>query len=177
MVPSLIEKSIIEFCYGNYFQGMLNICPAIDSTAKKRYNIKENGKRIKQYLNDELPNLISLGSGIRADFKAGTTVNIHSETLGGLIYKFIRNPIIHEGEWSKRVVLADNFTLGYDPLGKIVLPKALLRNLPVVVVGSIENASLKFNNLLEIEGSPNKWHDLNNYWGKIDKIIEFYYEK
>jgi hypothetical protein len=172
MDTHFVYKSILEFERGDYISGMHFICPPIDATAKKRYTGKKYGvgKRVRLFLNDEINNLMALTiKKHTVTFKCGGTIIINGKSLEDIIYKLVRNGLAHNAQWPQEIELVDNIVFGSAP--KITLPKEFLRCLPLIVIGSKENSNCRFKNqcILRING---KSLDINNYWGRIQNVIE-----
>ncbi|HBY4270157.1 TPA: hypothetical protein MIT95_26875 [Klebsiella pneumoniae] len=101
-----VKKALIDYKEKDMTSALVNIMPAIDSTAKKEYG-GGVGNRIKLFIrnNEALINIIALGFFVKLPsfIYPGKTKSVD---FADIIYDNIRTYIVHEGEVGEMI----NFT-------------------------------------------------------------------
>ena len=156
-----IEHCLLNLQANDYEAVLVNLFPAIDRTAKKRRPREGVGSRIKSFLTEE-ETLISAVTG-----NIISSISIDGVTLPDALYKFGRNPIMHEGELDERLQIVDE---GVIQLGRRwILPLEYVIGMMVSVIVAPENKNeqLRAEGAIQILKHPFK---INAIWGKKDLI-------
>jgi hypothetical protein len=166
-IADRVKESIDKYNSNDLENALIQICIAIDGTAKKVYpHTKNNSKaRFKDFV---IANL-----DIITFFTFNTNVFINCQfgdyTIEQFVYEVLRCGLIHEGELSSRF----RFTEPGEPiqisLNQWCLPKTFIFGTLLAVIGASANANERITDYyaVEIFGSPFK---LNDLWGRADLI-------
>lgn len=168
-----IEKAIKEHRAAEYSDALLNLFPAMDATAKKRYPKWGNGKRMKQFVADEHATIWAAATG--ASFGS---ITIDDMDLPTAIYKFARNAILHDGGLDPRI--------RFDAPGMVMLskeawifPPSFIPALIFSVVIAPENSGLSSNTQVNY-GFLGHELGIDGLWGekeRIQKIEDLYFKR
>jgi len=168
--PTVISRRVAdcikEMELNNTEGALLNLFPAIDVTAKRRYpKEKKVGVRFKKFLNDQEVFIYFTATG----------ASIKNVTAGGLsladaLYKFGRTSMMHDGELENRI----SFDAQDASMGKQwFLTKGFIAGMIISVAIAEENK----DEFIEPTGSFNVFggeYTLNELWGRekhFEKII------
>jgi len=162
-VSRRVEHCIQHLQRGEIEGALVDLFPAIDKTAKRRYPKHGVSKRIKGFIRDEEVVITAVGIGniLKGNVIAG-------RTFEEAIYEFGRTSIAHEGELDPR--------LSFDPSGGLEigrdhwnLPAGYIDGLVVAVVLAPENVHerLDTNYGITALGRP---FSVNSSWGKRDEM-------
>lgn len=119
-VSRRIEYAIMGMGSRDYEAALVNLFPALDKTAKRRWPKKGVGDRIKAFLVEEekLISYVAIGGIFAKNYFNGVAVT-------DALYKFGRTSIAHEGELDPRLKFSETgeFAIGQDnwllPVGYI----------------------------------------------------------
>lgn len=168
--PTGVSRRIdqcLRHLHAEDFEGALvNLFPAVDKTAKKRFTKAGVGKRIKSFLTEELP-LISVIAN-----QANVFINMTNDGMSivDAIYKFGRNALAHEGELNSRLVFQKGqfFSFGKDYW---VFPANYISGLCVATVAAPENMNEYSSVNVSVEILKKNYH-INELWGQR-KFLEY----
>ncbi len=140
-----LKRAVRDIAVGDYENAVTAIFQAFDATGKKRYPSKGSGHRFKKLLEDQEEIVWEIAFSVRV---IGT--KFECLTMPEAMWKLVRNPIVHEGEFSKRI----SFEGGYErlPVGENWnLPPRFLTGLATAAISAKENSdeqedlAFKFN--------------------------------
>lgn len=161
-----VSKALVEYKQKDYESTLLQISPAIDSTAKRRFPKLRVGDRIKRFVNaqDEIVTYVGCGSVI-------TSASIFERTLGDQFYEFGRCSIVHDGTVDPRLHFMEGQTLllGAGGSDMWILPADFLFGLIIAVVVAPENKEEKANFDAELTIRNEKF-DLSTLWGNRNAL-------
>jgi hypothetical protein len=85
-----------------------------------------------------------------------------------VLYKFLRNPVIHEGGLADGIVFQEGSVIGHND-GKFIITPVILIGTLLCVIGERSNAAqhLKMEVHLEICGRA---FPVNQIWGALDRV-------
>lgn len=167
-VSRRIEATAIHAKKDCFEEALINLFPAIDKTAQKRRPKEKVGKRITSFLEDqqEIITLVATHNSIQLSY--------NGLSMAEAIYKFARNPLIHEGELDP--MISFNNQEGLIIGDKWNLPPSYILGLTVGVIVSKENSDEYIDNSLGCK-LWNYNYRFNELWGHpelVRKAIQEY---
>ncbi len=165
-----IGQSLLSLKSKDYEGALVSLFPAVDKTAKKRLPKGGVGKRIRSFLKDEEVLITAIGMGM-----VHKNVIVGGMSVGDALYKFGRNPIIHEGELDPMLSFITKGQITMGPSGW-KLPVDYIPALQLAVILAPEN------NQEEIPGNLglnlyNQHFLVNDLWGNPAPIYEMLAER
>ena len=154
-----IEKSIELLITKDYESVLLNLFPAMEKTAKKRYPKHKVGERFKMFIREECRYM----TGLTTSSSIGNFASKDMD-LAEAIYKFARNPLIHEAELDFRISINENDQITFGP-DYWSIPTFLLLGMILVVILAPENKNESGCNNYHCEIFGNI-HLFGELWGK-----------
>lgn len=156
-------RRALEACSSNDFEGAAtSIFQAIDSTGKRRMPGSANGARFKRIVSDQED--IITATAVGSVIKGAVVENL---TLPQVLWKFGRNPLLHDAELDPRLSFSNYEGLSYGSVWN--LPPSFLVGLAVGVISARENID-------EEEVLPGEiffWGEklsLQSLWGQEDLL-------
>ena len=167
-----VQEALQKFISSDYENAMVQIAIAIDATAKIKYSKKlRTGERFRKFIqeNQEFILYVALGCGPRFIFEGdGNMKFMHRGSLAQVVYKYVRNALLHEGEVSDDIVFRHGPVIGHEG-DKFIVSSELIVGMLLSVIGDQKNASqkLKTEVTLNIAG---KKIPVNSIWGRLDIV-------
>lgn len=128
-ITDRIEKAFTEIVEKDYENATIQLSIAIDATAKKKYSKKlGNGARYKKFIEEHREFIIffSLGCGAKIVLAEGAEMKFGERgTLANILYKYVRNALLHEGDVSDNIVFKEDPSLGHEGDKFIINPHML----------------------------------------------------
>lgn len=157
-VSRRIEASLGGLRSGDIESCLINLFPAIDKTAKRRYQKSGVGDRIRKFLADEEGLISGIATG-----NIFTGVEISGLTFPQAMYKFGRTSIVHEGELDPRLQFSSD---GSVRIGETwVLNRGYLLGSILSVVLSPENKEERLQNDVQVTVFGRHRLRINESWG------------
>ncbi|NOU53108.1 hypothetical protein HG263_21645 [Pseudoalteromonas sp. JBTF-M23] len=147
----------------NDFEGSLvNLFPALDKTAKRRRAKDGVARRIKAFLEEEMPLISIIAMGFYMPFSC------NGNRLSDVLYKFGRTSIAHEGELDSRLEISTSEDIIINA-NKWHLPSGFILGMSVAVITAPENIDefIEMPFSIEIYG---KRFNLSELWGNSPLI-------
>ena len=170
-----IETAIGHLIDKDYENALLQVCVAIDGTAKRKWPGSKPGKRIRQIVQEYEAFIWQFASsgGIRMLGSNGSRGKISlGSDLPDLVYKSIRCVLHHGDELSDFVIIRDgNNMIGIDT-GKPVLNKGFIDGLLFSVVADEMNEREICNPHLTYSLNESTI-TINDAWGRLQAIEIF----
>ena len=172
-IADRIQESIIKMSLHNYENAMVQLSIAIEGTAKKKYDKKiSSSERFRSFVNENEEFVIFVALGCEGRFRylnnnAGFSFS-NRGSLAQVLYKYVRNPLIHEGDVGDEIVFREGPINGHEG-NKFIVSSELLLGLLLSVVGDPSNLKekLKINVQIEVGGTVML---LNDIWGRSEVI-------
>ncbi|MEW8000627.1 MAG: hypothetical protein AB2795_18930 [Candidatus Thiodiazotropha endolucinida] len=121
----------------DYGSALTLICPLIDKAGKEIFGLKNTGKRFKKIINDNQEFLYWVMSNggvlMTKDSKLYYDFGHYKTELPGLIYKLVRNNLLHEAEISDQILFVKEIRFGPQPDGTIVFPINLIWSMALML--------------------------------------------
>ena len=175
-VADRIKEAVDKMNLGESINALIQVCIAVDATAKKEYPGYKVGKRIKGFLRNNQGFLTRVAFGnieVQGDIELQfVSKNGKQEalTLQEVLYKLVRCSLVHEGELSDRVQITPNLILGFSKEGKFLLAHGLIWGMIIAVIGSPVNSKELVPDHYWI-GIGGQRKALNELWGKKVEIL------
>ncbi|MFG0258681.1 MAG: hypothetical protein ACF8GE_12355 [Phycisphaerales bacterium JB043] len=174
--------SMGHFVAGNDDSALLEIFPAIDSTAQALYPNNRVGTRIKKFL-DAYSDIITIGALgiIIKEFNLGfshPSIKPRKDgtvKLSAILYHVFRCGTVHEGRLDENARLVDGRHIKGDPPDKIELPRKIIfgLNLSVITNPLHKNITAELPWTVNIQGHhPTCMIPLAECWGQRDRLLE-----
>jgi hypothetical protein len=174
-VADRIKEAIDKMNMGEPENGLIQVCIAVDATAKKEYPKSGPGERTKKFLRD---NQVFLTAFLR--LAVGEEILLQVENRDGkpetkrleeVLYRLVRCALVHEAELSDRVTITNQACFGLSNDGKFILSYGLIWGMICAVIGSPKNTQERApeNYWISIRGRKIL---LNELWGKKDIMIQ-----
>ncbi|MEQ3723520.1 hypothetical protein [Alcanivorax sp.] len=164
-IASRIEKAIESYQESDYEDALLQLFPAMDATAKKRYSKFGNAKRMKQFIADDHGIIWAAATGMLIG-----SINIDGTDLPSAVYKFARCTLIHEGGLDRRI--------SFNAPGMVMLsannwrfPPTFIPALIMIVVMAPENKGLTSSTELDY-GFLGQQLQIDQLWGDKARVQE-----
>lgn len=172
-ISARVDEAITKLRMDDTENSMVQTACAIDATARKRFGSKAgNRERFTGFLAEEEDFLIYGALSFTTHlYVKGKLSFAGLGTLPELIYKNVRNPLLHEAEAGDDVILLpkeQEVSFGFKDK-KFVVSQQLVLAMLLLVVGAKENEHLSFDDqlMLTVNG---KDLSLNHLWGQMDII-------
>ena len=162
-----IETCISHFLKNDIEQALINLFPALDKTAKKRWPDKRVGNRIRDFV--EYQEAIIFAIATQNIFR-GTTID--GMTFPQAVYKFGRTSIVHEGQLDPRLKFNQQagFQIDGDKAGGTWhLSKPFILGLIVAVMIAEENVNEVMQSDYRLQLFE-KQFDAKELWGQQVQI-------
>lgn len=137
-IRSFVETAEQLISLKKYDTALCLICCAIDSCAKEKYAIKENGNRMKKWIDDNIITISQYGLpaifGSGCKFKIGRKIpNLKTDVEGftgfeDIIYYLIRCSLIHQCNIDEHIILTKEQYFSYDEK-QIIVPITICKGL------------------------------------------------
>lgn len=169
-VRDRIKEAIDKLSKGEYENALIQVCIAIDATAKKEYPGKKPGERCKKFLRDNQAFITRVGVGLleihgdilfASDLKNGKK----DKSLEQVLYRLVRCSLLHEGELTEEVLFTTNNKIGMTNEGIIILPINMIWAIILAIVGSGVNTQERLPDYCTISIGKTTMR-LNDLWGK-----------
>lgn len=158
----------------DFDNSLLNIVTIIDKSAKDTYHIDGVGKRFRKLLDDNQDLLYWVMTNGKAKPPIDSTIlfsedNFGSKThtLSALIYKPLRNCLVHDAEIPKNIMIGNK--LGFEN-GNFNMPVLLIWGLLFMLISLPCNLHLKWDCCIIYYN--NRPIDLNDCWGNKQLLME-----
>jgi hypothetical protein len=169
-VGKRIEKALAAYYQKDYESAILQLCPAIDATAKRRQPKDKVGVRFKAFIHEHRSFIYwgVMGWGPRFIFTGDADMELDriDNTLSKLLYNRARNGMVHDGEFDRLEVIDLGIRLIPEQLG---LGRGFILALILAVIGDAVNQREKLERDLTINVGKVSL-DLNKLWGKFGDI-------
>jgi hypothetical protein len=155
----------------NDFEGALvNLFPALDQTAKRRWPKYGVTKRIKAFLVEEEKLISIVGTG-----NSLSNISVNGISITDALYKFGRTSIAHEGELDPKLEfnMSGSIQIGRD---KWNLPSGYITGMCVAVIVAPENVREHIEQSFSFTIFEREFV-INEIWGKPDEIKKHISEK
>lgn len=105
-------SSLDSYAKSLYLEGCTLMFPLLDKTSKiRRPDEKSNKKRMVSFINDELENVIAIGTGLNVEFDSnGRKIILGDEGIAELFYR-VRCAILHEAQMPENIIFKRQFGL------------------------------------------------------------------
>lgn len=177
-IADRIKEAVDYMNLGNPVSALIQVCIAVDATAKKELKDKRVGDRITKFLrnNQEFILLIGLGKA-----RGGASDHIFQfkisegkyeyKKLEEVLYELVRCTLLHEGDLSSKVVIVPQLELGFSKDRQFKLSVGLIWGMILAVVASPANSDQQLPNhyLIPIKGQNKA---LNELWGKKEELLQ-----
>ena len=152
-----VKKGCSELRNGDYESAAVAIFQAVDATGRKRFPKKGPGARFMGLIAEQEDVITSVAFGV---VMTGCTFN--GLTIPKALWKFARNPLIHEAELDSRIRF-DNSSIVIGSVWN--LPPTTLLGIAIGVVTASENAEEdeQLTGSIHFQGQPIA---LNGLWGR-----------
>lgn len=168
-VSDRIEASLSHFRAKNYDSALLELSAAIDQTAKLRSpNEKKVGVRVRAFLHDYREFILFGAMGFGVQIFGDLNVDKVDDTLAKLLYKRVRNPVVHDAGINETFEVLD------EPGIMMAGPTIGLRNFFILaailaVIGDLANRwqRLKVDQTLAFGDVKLR---VNECWGNFEAI-------
>jgi len=173
-VAARVKEAIDKMNLGDPDNALVQICLALDATAKKEYPKNKVGERIKEFLRDNqvfLTSFVNLevGGDILMEFQ-GKSGEPETRRLEEVLYKLVRCALVHEAELSDRVIVTSELKFGLSKDSKFILSLGLIWGMIIAVIGSPANLQERVPDSYGISVRGEKFI-LNELWGKKVEIL------
>ncbi len=172
-ISARVGEAITKLHMNDTENSMLQAACAIDATARRRFGTKAgNRERFTGFLEKEEDFLIYGALSFTTHIYVKGRLSFSGlGTLPELIYKSVRNPLIHEAETGDDVILLpkeQEVSFGFKD-NKFAVSQPLILTMLLLVVGAKENEHSSFDRpwMLTVNG---KDLSLNHLWGQMDII-------
>lgn len=174
-VAARVKEAIDKMNLGDPDNALIQICIAVDATAKSEYPKNKVGERTKKFLRNNQVFLtafakLAVGGDILLQFR-GKNGEPETKKLEESLYKLVRCALMHEAELSDRVTYIPEPCFGLSKDGKFILSLNLIWGMINAVIGSPANSRERApeNYWISIGGQK---ISLNELWGKKDIILQ-----
>jgi hypothetical protein len=173
-VSGRVQEALAKLAAEDYENSAVQISIALDATAKRIFGAKSKvGERFRNFVNEHEEFLIyaALGYGARIKFDGikGPGMRFGNRgDLGRILYKYVRNALLHEGDVSSEIQFKKGTVLG-NANGKFILCSELLVGLTLVVVGAKPNARERLNKDVTLTTHKGNVR-VNEHWGDFEAI-------
>jgi len=154
----------------DYENAMIQAAIAVDATAKKKYSRKlGSGARFRKFIdeNEDFILCMALGGKTRILVSGELTFQRRGK-ISNILYKYVRNPLLHEGDASSNIVFTSEPKFGHFG-DKVIVRDTTIWGVLLSVIGDPINNRCKLANDLEIEIEGVSLN-LNSLWGRFDNI-------
>lgn len=174
-VADRVKEAIDKMNLGDPVNALIQVCLAVDATAKREYPKNKVGERTKKFLRNNQVFLtafvkLAVGGDILLQLK---DKNGEPETkkLEEVLYKLVRCALVHEASISDRIIITPDPCFGLSKDGKFILSRGLIWGMINAVIGSPANSRERApdNYWISIGGQR---ISLNELWGKKDIILQ-----
>lgn len=174
-ISDRVKECIDKLEKNDPVNAFIQLCIAIDGTAKKEYPGKKTSERCKEFLRNNLPFIMwSLTNGTPNECKSFEFGFSENEKPSGytkfedVIYSVLRCSLLHEGEMPSKVQFTfDNYIAMID--GKMMFPVALIGSLLFAVIASPVNQKEHIPNHYSFLFG-NKRITVNDLWGNMNAM-------
>jgi hypothetical protein len=174
-ISDRVGEAIKKLLEKDYENAIVQISIALDSTSKRAYGGDKVGERFRRFIteHEEFIIYVALGCGPRFYYegdakKQGAFKFGARGTLANVIYKYVRNALLHEGDLSSDVVLREGSIMGHEG-DKFILGSEMIMGLLLSVIGAPVNAQERLDEPCSFScGEANL--PLDELWGKLDTI-------
>jgi hypothetical protein len=182
-IEKKVELALQGLDRGDLEEAASQLSIAVDATAKAKYQISKNRKRIALFLDESQPLLMHIASGGTIRMKPGARMRVTGTDLqsgkswaksyADLLYELVRCPLIHEaaappGVRFVRAIDDPGIIVSLNP-DDFVVTDQLLLGLMLAVVGDKTNSQrrLQTPRTVRVYG----WEiELNAVWGDAARI-------
>ena len=174
-VRDRIKEAIDKLSKGDYENALIQVCIAVDATAKKEYPGKKTSHRCKKFLRKNQAFITKVGLGlleIHGDIFFGPSDSVdkkRDKSLEEVLYKLVRCSLLHEGKLAEEVEFTTKNIFGISREGVIILPINMIWAIILAIVGSEVNAKERLLAYSTISIGKTTIR-LNELWGKKKKI-------
>ena len=158
-----MSSCVEAFTRKDYETALIHFFPALDKTAKLRRPMgKKVGERIRQFITDQEAIITAIATG-----NIITNISINGISFPEAIYKFGRNPLLHEGELDPRLRFTESGSITITDIW--LLPATYILGMIIAVMVAPENATERLDkdgtvHFLGQEGQ------LNTLWGVEEQL-------
>jgi hypothetical protein len=167
-----VYEAFEQLAAKNYESATIQVSIAVDATAKAKYGKKlGSGKRFCRFIEEhrEFIYFVAGGCGPRLVFKNNADIVFGEKgRLSEVLYKFLRNPVIHEGGLADGVVFQEGPVVGHDN-GKFIIMPAMLIGTLLCVIGERSNAAQHLNMEIRLEICGRAF-PVSQIWGALDRV-------
>ena len=174
-ISDRVGEAIKKLSEKDYENAIVQISIALDSTSKRVYGGNKVGERFRRFIteNEEFIIYVTLGCSPRfyyeGDSKEHGAFRFGARgKLANVIYKYVRNALLHEGDLSSDVVLREGPIMGYEE-GKFILGSEMIMGLLLSVIGAPVNAQERLDEPCTFSRGDATL-PLDELWGKLDTI-------
>ncbi|WP_371396762.1 hypothetical protein [Fretibacter rubidus] len=172
---SYIERRVVKAFYnyseGDYESCALQLFPALDNTAKRRFG-GGVGKRIKSFLSESSPMITFIATSNIMTLKIGV------KPMLDILYDQVRTSIVHEGRVDANFTWTTDGSMRLSEDGANAMPHDFLFGMLISVLTAPENASLRSLNKSEYltfthiprQPLPRRKFWLSHLWGAEDYL-------
>ena len=191
-LPKRLETAFKHFSEKDLENMLLQLCPALEATAKKAFpEINSPGRRVKKWLEKNTALIFYVGCGLTHPITfvtdnpdAHLTINWGGKgSLAEVFYKLVRCHLTHEAEIPEEdIEMIWGYGLGCEN-NKVIVSSAMIVGLMLCIVGDPVNESHKnsipsgpellFPDIRDTE--KNIAININQHWGELLSIKEKIY--
>jgi len=173
-VSNRIEQALIHYYNKNYDSCLLELCTAIDVTAKRKWPTEDKvGKRFRDFFH-EYRHFIFFGAfGWAMVPMDDLSLSAAEATLAHILYKRVRTTSVHDGTVDAVLEVIDEGLMFADP--KIGLGHGFIFALIMCVIGDPVNKDEKSDRPLESRTIGAIDLPLNNSWGQFEALSGWLY--
>jgi hypothetical protein len=171
-IPRRVEESLLKLKHNDYENAMIQAAIAVDATAKKKYSKKLGpGGRFRKFIdeNEDFILCMALGGKTRIIVSGDLTFQGRGK-ISNILYRYVRNPLLHEGDASSDIAFTSEFKFGH--IGhKVIIRDTTIWGVLLCVIGDSVNDKCELEKDIEI-GIEGISLNVNSLWGKFDRIKE-----
>lgn len=173
-ISARIEQALIHFDNNNYDSCLLELCTAIDVTAKRKWPGEDKvGKRFRDFFH-EYRHFIFFGAfGWKMMPMNDLSISSAEATLAQILYKRVRTSTVHDGTVDAVLEVIDEGFMLAGP--KIGLGRGFILALIMCVVGDLVNKNEKSERPLQSQTIGYINLPLNNSWGQFEALSGWLY--
>ena len=166
-----IDTAIRHLSVKDYENALIQLCIALDATAKKKWKSKKPGERIKLFVSEYETFIYQFATHGKLILHSGGKIVIGSE-LPVVIYKSIRCVLHHGDELTNYVIIPEQNNLIGIEHGKFILNPGFIDGILFAIIVDEKNRHEKCNPSL-IFHFNGKDICINDCWGNLRRVEEF----
>ena len=171
-ISKRIDTAIKHLSEKDFENALIQISIAIDKTAKKKYGIKEVGKRMKRFVKEYENFIYQFATGGHLFIGTGAKIIINGEELHDTVYKSIRCALQHGDELEDKIQIDNEIGLLGSQNGKVIINSGHIDGLLFAVIADEVNKHESCDSNPIYSRHPREIIVINELWGNIEKVEE-----